>query len=287
MAIRGLSRRRLPLAISRGGFLGLNLPNHSVKGLRPREQKAWRKLVVAVFVKPGAFDVEESQARHEARQRECVNGELRDRLVGARIGLVVEDVDRAVARLQEIDMSSDEARFVAAGGIRWMNRLFRNDRHAVHFFKRRYIVFDESDRDFNRKGNAVVGQHEALQFGMAVVVCANARNDQRGGVGRDVLFFEDGQAVEGKESGRELRTARAVLAAKQIVGARVRCTVQKIGKRSEASVAGAAIVQGAVAQEGEFCAVETEFIHLLVIELDSSDDLRRLNSLRPLARKRR
>ena len=41
------------------------------------------------------------------RERERVDRELRERLVGARIGFVVEDVDRAVPNLQEVDMAGD------------------------------------------------------------------------------------------------------------------------------------------------------------------------------------
>ena len=77
-----------------------------------------------------------------------------------------------------------------------MNRFFRNNRHAVDLFKQGYIVFDKPDGDFDRKCGAVVGQHEALQFGMPVVVGADARDDQRGCVGRDVLLFDNSKAVK-------------------------------------------------------------------------------------------
>ena len=53
------------------------------------------------------------EAGHEARERERVDRELRDRLVGARVGLVVEDVHAAVSHLQEIDVAGDGARLVA------------------------------------------------------------------------------------------------------------------------------------------------------------------------------
>jgi hypothetical protein len=71
------------------------------------------ELVVTAFVEPGAGYVEQLQAGNEARQRERVNGKLGDGFVGARVRLVVEDVDGAVADLQKIDMSCDEARVVA------------------------------------------------------------------------------------------------------------------------------------------------------------------------------
>lgn len=45
------------------------------------------------------LDVEEFESWHQPRQRERIDRELRDRCVGARIRLVVENVHGAVAHL--------------------------------------------------------------------------------------------------------------------------------------------------------------------------------------------
>ena len=75
-----------------------------------REKRARKKLVVFLLVEPGAFDVEEFQARHADGERERIDRELRDRLVGARIGFVIEDVHGVVADLQKVDVARDAAR---------------------------------------------------------------------------------------------------------------------------------------------------------------------------------
>ena len=54
---------------------------------RARQQEAREEFVVAGFIEPRAFDVKEPKTRNEARQRECVNRQLRDGFVRARIGL--------------------------------------------------------------------------------------------------------------------------------------------------------------------------------------------------------
>ena len=41
------------------------------------------------------------------REGERIEGQLRERLSGGRVGFVVKDVDRAVADLQEVDMAGD------------------------------------------------------------------------------------------------------------------------------------------------------------------------------------
>ena len=73
------------------------------------EERARKKFVVFLLVEPGAFDVEEFQARHAHGERERIDRELRDRLVGARIGFVVEDVHGIVAHLQKVEVAGDAA----------------------------------------------------------------------------------------------------------------------------------------------------------------------------------
>ena len=44
----------------------------------------------------------------QTRERERVDHELFDRLVAARAGLVIEDMDHAIADLHDIDMAGDD-----------------------------------------------------------------------------------------------------------------------------------------------------------------------------------
>ena len=91
-----------------------------VRGRILREAEAGgggEEFVVAVFVEPGALDVEELETGNEAREGEGIDGELRDWLVGAGVGLVVEDMDRAIADLQKVDMSGD--RDASPGSAAW------------------------------------------------------------------------------------------------------------------------------------------------------------------------
>ena len=73
-----------------------------------REQRAREELVVFLFVEPGAFDVEEFETGHADDERERVDRQLRDRLVGARIGFVIENMHGVVADLQKVDMAGIE-----------------------------------------------------------------------------------------------------------------------------------------------------------------------------------
>jgi hypothetical protein len=81
----------------------------------PREDGPREELAVVGLVEPRALKVEERDAGH-VREGKRVDRELRERLVGARVRLVVEDVDRAVPDLQEIDVAGDDARL--ADGVR-------------------------------------------------------------------------------------------------------------------------------------------------------------------------
>src|SRR5271166_1598019 len=75
-----------------------------------REKRARKKLVVFFFVEPGAFDVEEFEAGHTDRERERIDRQLRDGLVGARVRLVIENMHGVVSDLQKVDMAGDRAR---------------------------------------------------------------------------------------------------------------------------------------------------------------------------------
>ena len=106
-----------------------------------REKCAREELVIFLFVEPGAFDVEEFQARHADRERQRVDRELRDRLVRARIGFVIEDVHGIVAHLQKVDMAGDRAR-----------RPTRRELDAVARFEFADLVFGEPDGNLDGDG---------------------------------------------------------------------------------------------------------------------------------------
>ncbi len=104
------------------------------------EECAREKLIVLVFVKPRALDVEQLQARHADREGKCVDRELRDGLVRARIRLVVEDVHGVVAHLQKVEVAGDAAR-IGFGARRKLDPVFR--------FKAGDFCLGEPDRDFD------------------------------------------------------------------------------------------------------------------------------------------
>ena len=103
-----------------------------------RQKGAGEELVVFLLIEPGAFDVEEFQARHADRERQRIDRELRDRLVGARIGFVVKDMNGIVAHLQKVDVAGDAAR-----------RPTRRELDAVACFKCADLVFGEPDGDLD------------------------------------------------------------------------------------------------------------------------------------------
>jgi hypothetical protein len=90
----------------------MNFVEVAAQGFRAGQREPWIELVVAGLVEPTAFNVEQLQAGHEARQRERIDGELGDRFAGARIGLVVEHMHGTVAYLQKIDVAGDETGLV-------------------------------------------------------------------------------------------------------------------------------------------------------------------------------
>ena len=70
------------------------------------EDGAREKFAVLALVEPRALEIEERDAG-QVRERERIEGELGERLPGGRVGFVVEDVNCAVADLQEVDMAGD------------------------------------------------------------------------------------------------------------------------------------------------------------------------------------
>ena len=174
------------------------------------EKRARKELVVFLLVEPGAFDVEEFQARHADGERQRIDRELRDRLVGARIGFVIKDVHGIVSDLQKVDVAGDAAR-----------RPTRRELDAVACFECADLVFGEPDGNLDRDRARVIGEHEILQRLVPQLVVADGGNDQRRGLGRRVLFAIDDEAIDIGERGLRLRGARLriVVAAKQLVRA--------------------------------------------------------------------
>ena len=65
------------------------------------EKCARETFAILVLIEPSAFEIEQRDAG-KVRERERVDRELRERLIGGRIGLVVEYVDGAVSDLEKI-----------------------------------------------------------------------------------------------------------------------------------------------------------------------------------------
>ena len=176
------------------------------------EKRARKKFVIFLLVEPGTFDVEELQARHADGECQRIDRELRDGLVGACIGFVVEDVHGIVAHLQKVDVARDAAR-----------RPTRRELDAVCRFEVSDLVFGEPDGNLDRDRARVIGEHKILQRLMAELVIADGGNDQRRGLGRRVLFAIDDEAVDIGKRWLRLRSSglRIVVAAKQIVRASI------------------------------------------------------------------
>ena len=210
------------------------------------EQRAREELAILLLVEPGALDVEESEAG-EARERERVERELRDRLVGAGVRLVVENVHRAVADLEKIDVAGEDARLVPSGSRRMPCSISSASISAA-----------EPDRNFDGDRDAVVGEHEALQRLVPQAVVPHRRDDERGRAGREVLFLDDDEVVAvDKLASCEARE----LSLKQLVRAVVRDPLEKIGERREA------LVPRIFAQERELRPVIGEAVDLPVVQL--------------------
>ena len=150
-----------------------------------REERAWKELVVFVFVEPCTFDVEEFEARHADGERECIDRELRDRLVSARIGFVIKDVHGIVTHLQKVSVSRDAAR-----------RPTRREFEAVFGFKVSDLVFREPDWNLDGDRARVICEHKNLQRLAPQLVVADGGNDQCCGCCRRVLFAIDNEAVD-------------------------------------------------------------------------------------------
>ena len=225
-----------------------------------REKRAWKKLVVFLLVEPGAFDIEEFQARHADGERERIDRQLRDRLIRARIRFVIENVHGIVAHLQNVEVARDAAR-----------RPTRREFNAVARFEFADLVFGEPDGNLDGDRARVIREHKILQRLVSQFVAADGGDDQRRGLGRRVLFAIDDEAIDIGKRRLCLRSAgfRIVFAAKQLVRARARNLLKKGRERFKA------LMLRIAAQECELRSVIGEGVDLGVIELDGADRLRR------------
>ena len=200
------------------------------------EDRARKKFAILVLVEPRALEIEQRDAG-QVRKRERVDRELRERLVGRRIGLVVEYVDRSVSNLDEIDVAGDDA--FLAGHIRERALSPTAPR------SRRFILV-KPDRNLDGDGDRIVGEHEPLKCLVAELVIADGRNDQCGGVGGRVVPDVDDRVRGVGEVACGLRRAgfRVRFPAEKVVRAICRDVFEKIGERREARVAFALIVEG-------------------------------------------
>ena len=140
------------------------------------------------------------------RQRERVDRELRERLVGRRVWLVVKDADRSVADLHEIDVAGDDA--LLAGQ-------FGNERDSPSRLDRGDVAFAKQDGDFDRNRG---GRREAGLVGGNVV---DGVGCGLGGVDHDVAHERsvekrlDGEVEVGFRAGdgdgRRLRSSCFIL----------------------------------------------------------------------------
>jgi hypothetical protein len=67
----------------------------------------------------------------------------------------------------------------------------------------------------------IVREHEALELRVAVVVAAHGRQNERRGVSRGILLFNDDELIEREKIRSELRAPAAILSLKNMVRARL------------------------------------------------------------------
>ena len=188
-----------------------------------RENHAREELTILVLIEPSAFESEQRNAG-EVPERERVDRELCERLVGGGVGFVIEDVNGAIPDLKEVDVASDHA--LIAG-------ILRNERNSPPRFERCDVLFAEPYRNFAGDRDRSVRQHEALQRLMTRLVVADGRDDKRRGGGRCVFSDVDDRAGGVGECRRSLRSAGCGVPfpAEEVVWAVGRHAFEKIGER--------------------------------------------------------
>jgi hypothetical protein len=89
----------------------------SARHLIGREQRPRKQFAIVLLVEPGTFNVEQLETWHPPGECQGVDRDLRDRLIGAGIRLVVEDIrsahqDRCDGRHKTVDSPVGEAGLV-------------------------------------------------------------------------------------------------------------------------------------------------------------------------------
>jgi hypothetical protein len=126
------------------------------------------------------------------------NGELRERAVGAGVRLVVKNMHRAVAHLQEVDMAG-------AGLIG--RRALGQKPDAVVTLKHGDLGARQPDRHLDRDCHGIIGEHEALQRFVPPVIVADGRDDECCRAGGEVFLAARGETRAVDKIGGGLRRA--------------------------------------------------------------------------------
>ena len=153
----------LPVAAPRSPLV------HHVQGI---------ELEVVAVVEPGAGEVKEAQAGASG-ERQGIDHELGDRplMVGARF--IVQDVDTAVADLQDVDVAGDRR-----SGVE------RNVK-AEFMLHVRDVFRCEVDRHLHGHGDGIRGEHEALELVVPALVVGDGLQRKVRNPWRKVLLLHD------------------------------------------------------------------------------------------------
>ena len=151
------------------------------------------ELEVVAVVEPGADKVEEAQAGATG-ERQGIDHELGDWPLVDGTRFVVEDVDTAVADLQNIDVAGDRG-----SGV---NRNVK----AEFMLHVRDICSREVDRHFHGDGHGIRQEHEALEFVMPALVVGDGLQGKVRDAWRKVLLLHDLDTGEVKRRGGLRRT---------------------------------------------------------------------------------
>jgi hypothetical protein len=200
------------------------------------KKRSGKEFGVLVFVEPRALDVEQPQSWDEARERQCVDRELRDRFVRAGVRLVVEDVDSAVPDLEEVEVAGNDAR--GAGTV-------RRNFDAQLPFERGDVVFAQPDGDLDRDSDTVIAEHKPLQRLMPELVVAYGWNDECSCLRRCIFLavHDDTRDVRPRRRGLRSACLGVVVAAEEVVRASGRDVFEKLRDGRKVSVARTLLVE--------------------------------------------
>ena len=202
------------------------------------------------------------------RESECVDRQLRERLVRGGVGLVVEKMYGAIPDLEEVNVAGDDA---------LATRDVRSEANPPPRFDGGDVRLPKPYRYLNSEGDGIVCEHKSLKRLVPQLVIAYRRNDERGGFGRRILPDIDDRVSGVGERRFGLRGAGfgVPFPAEDLVRTIGGDVFEEIGKWREARVAFAFVVEHAGSQEVELRAVVGKTIDLAVVELDGADRLGR------------